>query len=55
MTTPSYRAKLTQSDPDATGLKTILNYQLVGTTRYFDAAGFPGRTIGLNAGTVAGQ
>jgi hypothetical protein len=54
-TTPSYTAKLLQSEPDAGGLRTILNYQLVGTTRYFDAAGFPGRTVGLNAVTVAGK
>jgi hypothetical protein len=25
----------------------VLNYQIVGKTRYFDAAGFPGRTVGL--------
>ena len=25
-----------------------LFYQQVGSTRYFDAAGFPGRTIGLS-------
>jgi len=25
----------------------VLNYQQVGGTRYFDAAGFPGRTVGL--------
>jgi hypothetical protein len=54
-TTPSYTAKLMQSDPDAGGLRTILNYQFVGTTRYFDAAGFPGRTVGLNAITAAGK
>jgi len=29
------------------GTKTMLNYQQVGGTRYFDAAGFPGRTVGL--------
>jgi len=28
---------------------TILNVQDVGATRYFDAAGFAGRTVGLNA------
>jgi len=28
---------------------TILNVQDVGATRYFDAAGFEGRTVGLNA------
>jgi hypothetical protein len=35
------------SKPAASGLRTVLNYQRVGTTRYFDAAGFPGRTFGL--------
>src|SRR6202035_2084576 len=40
-------AKVLRSDPDAGGVRTILNYQLVGSTRYFDAAGFPGRTVGL--------
>lgn len=29
------------------GLRTIVNMQFVGMTRYFDAAGFPGRTVGL--------
>jgi arylsulfatase A-like enzyme len=37
------------SKPGTDGLKTILNYQQVGGTRYFDAAGFPGRTVGLVA------
>ncbi|HEY2035353.1 MAG TPA: alkaline phosphatase family protein [Rhizomicrobium sp.] len=30
------------------GQKTVLNFQQVGGTRYFDAAGFPGRTVGLS-------
>ena len=29
------------------GLRTIVNMQFVGLTPYFDAAGFPGRTVGL--------
>ena len=29
------------------GLRTIVNMQFVGQTRYFDAAGFAGRTVGL--------
>lgn len=37
------------SQPSANGLRTVLNFQRVGTQRYFDAAGFPGRTVGLNA------
>ena len=32
----------------ANGLVTVLDYQAVGKTRYFDAAGFPGRTVGLS-------
>jgi hypothetical protein len=33
----------------ANGLKTVLQFQRVGTQRYFDVAGFPGRTLGLEA------
>lgn len=36
-----------ESKPADNGLKTILKYQTVGKTRYFDVAGFPGRTLGL--------
>lgn len=36
-----------QSLPNTSGLRTILKYQTVGRTRYFDTAGFPGRTLGL--------
>jgi hypothetical protein len=36
------------SEPAANGLVTVLNMQQVGQTRYFDAAGFPGRTVGLS-------
>jgi hypothetical protein len=31
----------------ANGLKTVLQFQRVDTQRYFDVAGFPGRTLGL--------
>ncbi|GLQ91277.1 alkaline phosphatase family protein [Dyella acidisoli] len=31
------------------GLKTVVHYQQVGETRYFSVAGFPGRTVGLDA------
>jgi arylsulfatase A-like enzyme len=37
------------SNPGDHGLRTIVNLQYVGKTRYFDAAGFPGRTLGLRA------
>lgn len=36
-----------RSAPDEAGRITVLNYQTVGATRYFDAAGYPGRTLGL--------
>jgi Type I phosphodiesterase / nucleotide pyrophosphatase len=36
-----------RSAPSPQGLRTVLLYQLVGSTRYFDAGGFPGRTVGL--------
>ena len=39
----------------ARGERTLLNYQVVGTTRYFDAAGFPGRTLGLDERPAAVQ
>lgn len=45
--TPRYRAMTLRSDPGAGGLRTMLKYQVVDKTRYFDAAGFSGRTIGL--------
>jgi hypothetical protein len=37
------------SRPSANGLKTVLKFQRVGEQRYFDVAGFPGRTLGLEA------
>jgi arylsulfatase A-like enzyme len=37
------------SAPGDGGLRTIVNMQFVGTTRYLSAAGFPGRTVGLVA------
>jgi arylsulfatase A-like enzyme len=36
------------SKPAANGLKTIIKYQRVLSHRYFDAAGFAGRTVGLD-------
>lgn len=38
-----------KSQPSANGLRTVLLFQRVGTQRYFDVAGFPGRTLGLDA------
>jgi arylsulfatase A-like enzyme len=45
--TPAFRHGHSVSAPAANGMRTTLEYQQVGSTRYFDAAGFPGRTIGL--------
>jgi hypothetical protein len=38
-----------RSDAAENGLRTVLKLQRVGTQRYFDVAGFPGRTVGLDA------
>jgi hypothetical protein len=37
------------SRPAANGLKTVVKFQRVLSQRYFDVAGFPGRTVGLEA------
>jgi hypothetical protein len=48
-TVPQVTSRVVTSEPAANGLVTVLDMQTVGTTRYFDAAGFPGRTVGLSA------
>jgi len=48
--TPRAYSGSISSKPYANGLKTVLQFQRVGAQRYFDAAGFPGRTIGLDIG-----
>jgi hypothetical protein len=45
--TPQAFSGAVKSQPSANGLRTVLNFQRVLTQRYFDAAGFPGRTLGL--------
>jgi len=45
---PEVTSRVIASEPAANGLATVLNMQQVGQTRYFDAAGFPGRTVGLS-------
>jgi arylsulfatase A-like enzyme len=44
-----FTAKVLQSEPAADGRRTILQYQEADGRHYFDAAGFPGRTVGLTA------
>ncbi|HTO42238.1 MAG TPA: alkaline phosphatase family protein, partial [Rhizomicrobium sp.] len=44
---PSERKRL-QSPPAANGQITVLDWQTAGGRAYFDAGGFPGRTVGLS-------
>jgi hypothetical protein len=43
------QSRTLKSAPGSEGVQTILNFQTVGATRYFDAAGFEGKTVGLKA------
>ena len=45
---PAFEAKSVRSAPAAGGFVTVLNYQTVGDTPYFDAAGMPGRALGVH-------
>jgi hypothetical protein len=45
---PRVNAQTLRSSPGASGLRTVLVSKRVGNTRYFDVAGFPGRTVGLS-------
>jgi arylsulfatase A-like enzyme len=47
--TPRGSSRTVSSRPAANGLKTVLKFQSVGAQRYFDVAGFSGRTLGLDA------
>jgi arylsulfatase A-like enzyme len=47
--TPHGTTDSVSSEASAKGLKTVLKFQRVDTQRYFDVAGFPGRTLGLEA------
>jgi arylsulfatase A-like enzyme len=53
-TLPEVTSRVVTSDPAPNGLATVLNMQMVGNTRYFDAAGFPGRTVGLSTTPLPG-
>jgi arylsulfatase A-like enzyme len=46
--TPKVAASRMISKPGDNGLRTVLQYQRVSGQRYFDVAGFPGRTLGLD-------
>jgi hypothetical protein len=47
--TPKSVAGTLSSKPDPNGLMTVVKFQHVLSHRYFDVAGFPGRTLGLDA------
>jgi len=53
-TIPEVTSRVVTSDAAPDGLVTVLAMQRVGTTRYFDAAGFPGRTVGLSSTGLPG-
>jgi hypothetical protein len=44
-----------RSKPSESGLATLLVGQRAGQMRYFDAAGFPGRTVGMDERKAASR
>ena len=52
---PHVTSRVVISDPAPNGLATVVNMQAVGETRYFDAGGFPGRTVGLTTTALPEQ
>ena len=52
---PAVERFVERSSPGPNGLETILVGQRVGQTRYFDAAGFPGRTVGMEEHQAASR
>jgi hypothetical protein len=52
---PAVEAWVDRGEPSKTGLSTILVGQRVGQVRYFDAAGFPGRTVGMDERKAASR
>jgi hypothetical protein len=51
---PDVTSRVVTSDPAPNGLVTVIDMQMVGDTRYYDAAGFPGRTVGLSTAALPG-
>jgi len=47
--TPKVSDATVVSKPAANGLRTVMKFQRVLSQRYFDVAGFPGRSVGLDA------
>jgi len=52
---PQVSVHTRRSPAGTNGLQTVLIYQKVGSTRYLDAAGFPGRTVGVPDGKAVSQ
>jgi hypothetical protein len=52
---PEVSSRVITSEPAANGLATVLDMQQVGQARYFDVAGFPGRTVGLSITAMPGS
>ncbi len=52
---PEVTSRVVASEPAANGLTTVVSMQIVGDTRYFDAGGFPGRTVGLSMTALPSQ
>jgi arylsulfatase A-like enzyme len=52
---PAIENFVERGSPDETGLATTLVGQRVGRMRYFDAAGFPGRTAGMDERKAASR
>jgi len=48
-------ALLLRSKPDDNGIETVLVGQRIGQAHYFDAAGFPGRSVGLDVRKAASR
>lgn len=52
---PEWQSVVQTSDRDAHGQVTVVATQTVGAVRYFDAAGYPGRTLGLSEQASSGE
>ena len=52
---PEVVSRVVVSEPASNWLTTIVNMQTIGDTRYFDAGGFPGRTVGLSTTILPGR
>ncbi len=52
---PDVSGRVVMSDPAPNGLATVIDMQMVGNIRYFDAAGFVGRTVGLSSTALSSE